>query len=108
MATSSVRTQSPELFISALDSFRLREWYRSELGNLPRALYLQKAELLNEIMQVLNESSVKKLSRFVKRYWRHVTHGEPSPKIVKGMEPGILFVIPHVSGSVFDAACAAL
>ena len=110
MAHSSAMVQSPESFISALNSRRLREWYRTELGNLPRALYLAKAELLNDIMQVLDESSVKKLARFVKQYWRHVTQRNrpAAPKIVRGMEVGILLVIPYVSGPVVDAACSAL
>jgi hypothetical protein len=99
--------QSPEKFIGAFDSYRLRQWYRTELGQLPRALYLAKIELLNELPDVLDTQSMNKLARFVKRYWRFATQQtEKAPPVVKGMEVGILLAIPHISGPVFEAACA--
>jgi len=103
----STTSHDLESFIGALDSFRLRAWYRSELGQLSRSLYLLKSELLSDLVEVLDESSIKKLARFVKKYWLFATHKGSQPSIVKGMEPGILFVIPHTKGPVFEAACKA-
>jgi hypothetical protein len=67
-----------ERFVQSLKPTHLQEWYRVELGSIPRALYTVKLQLLNELADVLDARTLKFLCAFLSAYKKSQATNVPS------------------------------
>lgn len=88
--------ENAERFVQLLSPVPLQEWYRVELGSIPRDLYAVKLQLLNELADVLDAKTLKFLSAFLSAY----KEDEPFKVLTKCRAFLALLVVPDTTGPV--------
>ena len=94
------KEENAERFVQLLAPPRLQEWYRVELGSIPRALYAVKLRLLNELADVLDAHTLKFLCTFLSAYKKNQMLKVSSPSWTKRRAFLALLVVPDTAGPV--------